>query len=67
MDSPSPLLTYSVAEAAQATGLSQRTLRHLISTRRIPVVRMGRVVRLRPSDLLQWLEANTHPASETRR
>jgi excisionase family DNA binding protein len=58
--------TLSIPEAAAASGLSVRTLRHLVSTRRIPVVKVGRLVRLRPADIEAYLTANTRPALSER-
>lgn len=56
----SEILTLSVAEASEATGLPERTIRHFISTRQIPFIKLGNLVRLRPADLATWVEANTH-------
>lgn len=61
--SESPFLLWDIVDASAATGLSVRYLRRLIAEKRIPVVRIGRLVRLRPDDLRQFIEANTQPAA----
>lgn len=61
-DSQSPFLLWDVNDAAAATGISVRYLRRLIAERRIPVVRIGRLVRIRPDDLRRLIEDNTRPA-----
>ena len=53
------LRTLSVREAVQETGIAERTLRTLISTRAIPYVKIGEYVRFKPADLATWLDANT--------
>ena len=46
----------TVAEVAALTGFSEGTLRHWISQRRIPVVRISaRCVRLRRRDVENWI------------
>lgn len=51
-----PLLT--AKEAAQFLHLSENTIRQWIWQRRLPVVRLGRAVRLRRVDLEQLIERN---------
>ena len=48
----------SVKEAATQIGISQRTLRNLIEQGEIRIVRIGRRILLRPSDIESFLEAN---------
>jgi excisionase family DNA binding protein len=64
MSSPdlASLRLYTVDEVSESTGLPVPTLRKLIATRAIPVVRIGAAVRFRATDLAQWLEANSAPA-----
>lgn len=57
-----PLRLLTVPEAADATGLDERAIRHLIFTRRIPVVRLSRSVRIRRADLAAVIESATTPA-----
>ncbi|WP_076680574.1 helix-turn-helix domain-containing protein [Microbacterium sp. RU33B] len=59
---PTPIRLLTLEQAAEATGLTTRALRHLYSSRRVPVTRLGRRVYFRQSDLSEWLDANTRPA-----
>jgi excisionase family DNA binding protein len=54
MASETKLLT--AREAAQFLRLSENTVRQWIWQRRLPVVRLGRAVRLRKADLEKLLE-----------
>ncbi|MHB8595797.1 MAG: helix-turn-helix domain-containing protein [Ktedonobacteraceae bacterium] len=47
------ILLFTVPEAAQALGLSRATLYHLIQTNIIPIIRIGRSVRINPQALRQ--------------
>jgi len=49
----------SIPDAVKYSGLPERTIQHLIYTRRIPVVHIGRRVYLRQSDLDQLIENGT--------
>jgi excisionase family DNA binding protein len=49
-------------EAAQLLNLSENTIRQWIWQRRLPVVRIGRAVRLRREDLEQLIERNHEEA-----
>jgi excisionase family DNA binding protein len=54
----------TVAEVAKLTGFAEGTLRHFISQKRIPVVRISaRCVRFRRSDIETWLEQMLIPAA----
>jgi excisionase family DNA binding protein len=51
-----PKLLLTAAEVAALTGFSEGTIRHWISQRRIPVIRISaRCVRLRRSDIDRWI------------
>lgn len=65
MDAPN-LRTLSVPEAAEATGIPERTIRSLVQSRKIPYVKIGRYVRFHPADLQAWLAMNTRPAVPAR-
>ena len=52
-----PLL--SASHAAEYTGLSLRSIRHLLQTDRIPVTRVGKRVYLRKTDLDTLIESGT--------
>jgi excisionase family DNA binding protein len=58
---PPKLLTPK--EAAQALALSQRTLARWIALRQIEIVRLGRAVRIRESELHRLIEVNTQPVA----
>lgn len=60
-DATPDIRTLGFADAAQALGLPERTLRHMVSTRRIPYVKFGRLLRFRPADIETFLRANTRP------
>jgi excisionase family DNA binding protein len=49
-------------EAATFLGLSENTIRMWIWQRRLPVVRLGRAVRLRREDLEKIIERNREEA-----
>ncbi|MGP6203911.1 helix-turn-helix domain-containing protein [Microbacterium sp. F2] len=52
----------TVEQAAAYTGTSVRMIRRLVDQRRVPVAKIGSLVRIRISDLEAYLEANTRPA-----
>lgn len=52
----------SFAEAEEITGIKQTTWRAWAARRRVPVVRLGRRVKLRESDLQKLIESNLIPA-----
>lgn len=56
----SDLLT--VAQTAEAMGVSERFIRRLIYERRIEVVRLGRHVRIRDAAIHQFIVAGTSEA-----
>lgn len=49
----------SIKEAAPKIGISQRTLRHLVEQGEIRIVRIGRRILLRPSDIEAFLEQHS--------
>ena len=52
-------LTYK--EAAEVTGLAERTLRNYVSRKQIPFYKIGKAVRFSPEKLMDWLEARAVP------
>ncbi|WP_181156578.1 helix-turn-helix domain-containing protein [Microbacterium sp. MYb66] len=50
---------WDVNETAAATGLAPRYVRKIIDERRLPVVKIGRYVRLRPADVREYIAAST--------
>jgi excisionase family DNA binding protein len=60
-----PLMT--IEEVAAYTGLSVHTLYAMVSHRRIPYVKVGRLVRFHPGDLDDWLLSHSvRPVSPER-
>ncbi len=47
-------------EIARYLKLSRSKVYYLIATKDIPHIKIGKSVRVRQSDLEQWLEANSH-------
>ena len=50
----------TVKQAGTYLGRSEQSVQHLIFERQIPVVRSGRRVHLRRTDLDAWIEGNTY-------
>lgn len=55
--------TWDNDTAAAYIGCTPLTLRQWVSRRRVPFVRVGRLVRFRKSDLDDWLEKNRVPVA----
>jgi excisionase family DNA binding protein len=58
---PLPLsqrLTWSIQDAARATGLSARYIWRAVAAGKLPVLRVGRRRLLRPDDVRAWLDAH---------
>lgn len=53
---PAPLL--DIPGIAEQLHTSIRHIRRLVAEQRIPVVRVGRLIRFDPADIAQWLDAN---------
>lgn len=43
---------------AQQLNTSVRHIRRLIAEHRVPVIRVGRLIRFDPTDIAQWLDEN---------
>lgn len=54
-----------VQEAAAYLGVSEKTVRRLIKAQDISVVRVGRLVRIRPDELKRFVEASTACSAST--
>ena len=52
-----PLLTE--AQVAELLGTSTRQVKNLCDHRRLPFVKVGHLVRFRPTDIDAWIDANT--------
>lgn len=53
---PAKLMT--LAEVAEYLSATERQVRDLVYRRKIPHVRVGRLLRFRPAEIEQWLEEN---------
>ncbi len=51
----SPVLM-TIAQVAQYLGVTERHIRRLVSERRIPHVRWGRLIRFDPRKIDKWIE-----------
>jgi len=56
---PADLLTWSVADAATALGLTRRAVRYLVAIGALPAVRFGRIIRVRPADAAALVAGGT--------
>jgi len=55
---------WTVTEAAKYLRLNKYSLYHLVSQKRIPVVKLSaRCIRFRRSELQRWVESLSHPAA----
>ncbi len=52
----------TIEEAAERLGVTPRMIRRLTTSRRLPFVKVGRLVRFREVDLAEFVEACTVPA-----
>ena len=55
-DPPEPLLT--VRQAAQHLGVSSTSIHNYISSHQLPAIRLGRAVRIQPTDLADFIAAH---------
>ena len=51
----------TIDQLAEHLGTSRRHLRRLIAERRIPYVKVGRLIRFDPHEIADWLDAGRHP------
>jgi excisionase family DNA binding protein len=58
MSSESEVQLYTIAQVAELLGLSTRTIYRWIKAGRLPIVRLGRRVRIRHGDVVAFIEAN---------
>lgn len=59
-----PLLDWD--RSAERLGVSPRMVKRIVADRLVPVVRVGRHIRIRQSALDAYIEANTTPARGVR-
>ncbi len=51
---------WDIARVAEYLGVSERTVYNRVRKRELPAIKVGRLWRVRPSDLERWLGAATH-------
>ena len=56
-------LAVSIKNASQMTDISETTLRDAINKQQLPAFRVGRSIRVRVTDLDQWLSTLTRVGS----
>lgn len=54
--------TLTLAQAAEAVGVSDEKMRQLCNEGKIPYIRMDRLYRIKPADVNRYLEENYHKA-----
>jgi excisionase family DNA binding protein len=54
----------TIGEVAQITQLRVATLRKYVLRKRIPFVKLGPLVRFRPSDIEGWIAGRTHEVAD---
>jgi excisionase family DNA binding protein len=55
-----------IGELANHLGTSQRHIRRLIADRRVPYLKVGRLVRFDADDIARWLDETRRPAEVIR-
>ena len=55
-----PVPLYTVKEAARILNTCERTVRRLIKSKQLPIVRLGRLIRIDPDDLSRCIAANRY-------
>jgi len=59
-DSPPRSALLRIAEAAELLGVGRSTVYQLVSANAVPVVRVGRLVRIPRDALLRWIKDHVH-------
>ncbi len=54
-------IIYTIPEVAEYLKMSISKVYDMVKTERIPYIRIGGNVRIRESDLIEWLEEQTRP------
>ena len=54
---------YTIPEVAEYLRMSKSKVYDLVKRKKIPSVKIGRNVRIRHSDFMEWLDEQTRPAS----
>ena len=67
MHNDNPMRLRSVDDAARLLGVSTKTMRRLISSRKLPSVRIGRRVLIPSDSLAEFVRSNTQFAIDAER
>jgi excisionase family DNA binding protein len=52
----------SIEQIAQRLGITVRHVRRLVAERRVPYLKVGRLVRFDTSEVTQWLDSRRRPS-----
>ena len=55
-----------IEQLAEHLGTSHRHIRRLIAEKRIPYVKVGRLIRFDPAEIAAWLDCGRHPSEPSR-
>jgi len=61
---PGPKLAYSAAEAAQVLGVSEWTVRRMVSAGKLPSLRIERRLLIPAKRLAEWVDAQANAAEK---
>jgi excisionase family DNA binding protein len=54
----------TIDQLAQRLGITVRHVRRLVAERRVPYLKVGRLVRFDPSEITNWLRGSAQPAAD---
>jgi excisionase family DNA binding protein len=57
----------TIEQLAERLGITVRHVRRLVAERRVPYLKVGRLVRFDPSEIAKWLRDSAHPAASGKR
>ena len=55
-----------IEQLAEHLGTSHRHIRRLIAEKRIPYVKVGRLIRFDPAEIAAWRDCGRHPSEPSR-
>ncbi len=56
----------TIDELAERLGVTHRHVRRLVTERRVPFLRVGRLIRFDPAKIVEWLDDASCPAGSRR-
>ncbi len=57
----------TIDQLAERLGITERHVRRLVAEKRVPYLKVGRLVRFDPSEIAKWLRDSAHPAADGKR